>query len=404
MIKELLLVGVLTFNPISFSELNNTGSEEILSINELIGNTFTFTEDNSSFTFNFLNETDCEIVGSKNDTTISTNGTYSYENDILSIYINDILLGTFTVDFENYILISTSNTPDVPESKEIYSFDFVEVEGGSVDYQVVRTINEKEEIITENFQKGDKVNLVLTPNIFYTVSSLNVTVGDTIISLEHQENTTEWSFYLNSEGTYTITPSFVVNNELFQQFLDLYNDFKTGDLSQIFSIQNISFVVLTLIYIVYFITKIVSDHKFRKNVIGEVCSSFGLSKDMTPTQISENIIRNVVIPVVDRIDKNENDIKDTIEKLLICFLYMQENTPTAKQEIVKIIGAIQNKSDEVDKVADLVLKKLQDKQKLEEIKKQQVNKDIDTIKQQVNKDIQNSTNQGAFDNNSLPVD
>ena len=76
----------------------------------------------------------------------------------------------------------------------------------------------------------------------------------------------------------------------------------------------------------------------------------------------------------------------------------------SNEEIVKIIGAIQNKSDEVDKVADLVLKKLQDKEKLEEIKKQKVNKDIDTIKEQVNKDIEDSSNQGAFDNNSLPVD
>lgn len=369
MIKELLIVGSIVGGCNIFS----TPAPQVFSVTNTV---YTCIEDDKTYELTLLDGNTYNLIistGENIDATI--NGTYvESENGSVELYVDGELLYPIYLDDENLTFSLTPPTPPVEDVNEVYFFNILEVEGGNVSLEVSREVDGVEEIVESGYQKGDKVNLTLEASTFYRIDTLDVKVNETTLSLEHVDNTTEWSFYLNEEGTYTITPTFVVDNELFQKFLDLYNDFKSGDLSQIFSIQNITFVAMTLFYLIYFVVKIASDHKFKKNVIGDVCSTFGLNKDATPAQIVSQVTEKSVVPIMKDVKKSQDKNNQIIKTLTLALLYIQENTPEARERVVKLIGKLENMDDEVNDVVQEVLKVLKNEAD-EKTKQEQENKE-----------------------------
>lgn len=369
MIKELLIVGSIVGGCNTFS----TPAPQVFSVTNEV---YTYIEGDKSYELTLLDDNNYNLVIYTGETINATiNGTYiENENNSIELYVDGELLYSVYVNDENLTFSLTPLNPPIEDIKEVYFFDVLDVEGGSVSLEFSREVDGVEEIVESGYQKGDKVKLTLDASVFYRIDNINVKVNETTLSLEHIENTIEWSFYLNEEGTYTITPSFVVDNELFQKFLDLYNDFKTGDLGQIFSIQNITFVAMTLFYLIYFIVKIAGDRKFKKNVISDVCTTFGLDKNSTPTQIVNQVTEKSVVPIMKDVKKSQDKNNQIIKTLTLALLYIQENTPEARERVVKLIGKLENMDDEVNDVVQEVLKVLKNEAD-EKTKQEQENKE-----------------------------
>ena len=239
MIKELIIAGSLLGGCNTFY----SPAPQVFSVTNTV---YTYIEEDKTYELTLLDENAFTLTALTGEVINATiNGTYvELENNTIELYVDDVLFKTVVLDDDALTFSLISPNPPIEDIKEVYFFDVLDVEGGSVSLEVSRDVDGVEEIVESGYQKGDKVKLTLDASVFYRIDTIDVKVNETTLSLEHIENTTEWSFYLNEEGTYTITPSFAVDNELFQKFLDLYNDFKTGDLGQIFSIQNITFVAV----------------------------------------------------------------------------------------------------------------------------------------------------------------
>ncbi len=278
-------------------------------------------------------------------------------------------------------VVTEPETPVEEEPTEPAETYFIETQnnfGGSLSYKVLR---EKVEI-ESGYQAGDIVEITPEPVVFYKLNNISAIYGETTISLEHVENTTTWSFELKEQGTYVVKAEFIVDNETLQHALEIYNSAKKGDWKDVFTVSNITFFATTLLYIVYFIVKVFQDRKFRNNVISDVCSQFGLSRDSTPEQIVQSLMDKAVMPTLKSLEKSEKNNKECIQALTKAMLYMQENTPESKQEIIKMIGKLEFTDDTTKEVVEQVMAELEKQKNSELAKKLEIDNKFDELREE----------------------
>lgn len=284
-------------------------------------------------------------------------------------------------------VVEPNEPPIVEVIEEKYFINTSTLDGGTATYEVRRD----NAIVEKGLQKGDVVYFSIKEDMFYDLNktTVNVRVGESTYLPTYLEDTNQWYFTLEEEGTYIIKANFTINNETFENFLNIYNSIKNQNWEYLFSPQTIMFLFTTFSFFIYMLVKIVGDRKFKNEVVSKVsnsiCETFGLTKDSTPEQAMTAIAQNIVIPLVEKIKKGQEMDREAIVALTKAVLYMQENTPEAREKIVSMIGKIENLDTTVNEVTNIVMAKLKEEKDTKVKEQEEINKTFDDLKENIKK-------------------
>lgn len=287
--------------------------------------------------------------------------------------------------------ITTNEVEGTEETPTTYILNENVISNGSISLNVYRINEDTKTLLSGDYANGDIVEITTKAEVFYKVESVDVKYLDTSLGISHTDDTSLYSFTLLDSGVYDITVKFNIDTETFSQFAKIYDEVRNGDWKSVFSVENITFVGMTLVYAIYFISRILSDRKFRANVVSDVCERFGLSRDTTPSALVNDMTEKYVIPAIKELEDYELKLNSNVETLLQAVLYLAEGGNDSKEKIVKLIGSMEFKNESVNTIVEEVLKKLADSKAVEEAKKEAINTEIKALKEETATSINENT-------------
>ncbi len=203
----------------------------------------------------------------------------------------------------------------------------------------------------------------------------------------------EWTITLGEKGEYEFIATLEVDENL-TGLTNMLAEAVAGNWGLVFTPANLVTLITVVLFSVWTILNMAKDKKFKSTIISKfgsyIAQKFGFTDDSTIESVVDSAIKGNLQPALDEFaklqketDKKQDQANEYQSAMLQCLLYLQENTPEAREQVVKIIGGIQNLDAISAKIKEEVQSVLKAQEAQAQAAKDEISKKFDTLKSSV---------------------
>lgn len=246
------------------------------------------------------------------------------------------------------------------------TFDFVEEEAIIYPCSVKVVDSAYGEVLYDVYEGniGDVVTLVAKPYVFCKV--LEVKVNDVVLT---PNKNGEYQFIL-VEGENIVTSSFAISEADMAILAENVNNYKKGNLEDIFTFENITNLISWTISGGSVIGLIIAILKAKK-IKAQTGNEISVAVNENIVESVKELVKNTFNPIFLTLNKSISNIEKCVTSLNRCMILAQENTPESRLAILDELTIIKKETKELKEEAKTIIEKqihIDEDQKQEKIK------------------------------------
>lgn len=334
----LFLIVLLTFFSFGFTRVYASD----VSVDEIIDNdkVYVTTDDSGTFTLTLKEDGTftMEAVNGE-ETMMSISGTYVENGRYYDLYVGgDFLTAVWTNDETKDWDIHTYKKEEV-EEEVVYpcSVKVVDSAYGEIIYDIYEG------------NVGDIVTLTAKPYAFCKV--VEVKVNDVVITPNEDG---DYQFAL-VEGENNVTSVFAISQEDMSILAENINNYKKGNLEDIFTMENIRNLVGWVISLFSSVGLMVAVLKSKK-IKAQTGDEISISVNEKVVKKVEDIVVETFKPMIQTFNNAILSIEKCVTSLNRCMILAQENTPESRLAILDELTIIKGETKELVEEAKNVIK------------------------------------------------